>query len=172
MDQFAPIFGAEVTDVSRVASALRIAPGSITGAVRSVSASRPKLMVPLPTEAALDSLAPDFELLWQVCDELGVTGFYPYTHNADDADLAARQFPRRAGYVEDPATGVAAAALAAHLALGVPNPGWHSWRTAQGRAIGRPSALTAEAHVDGSGMVTATRVGGTARTQQPDARQL
>lgn len=172
VDQFAPIFGAEVTDVSRVASALQIAPGSITGAVRSVSASRPKLMVPLPTEAALDSLAPDFELLWQVCDELGVTGFYPYTHNADDADLAARQFPRRAGYVEDPATGVAAAALAAHLALGVPNPGWHSWRTAQGRAIGRPSALTAEAHVDSSGMVTATRVGGTARTQQPDARQL
>jgi len=128
-------------------------------------------MVPLPTEAALALDTPDFELLWQVCDELGVTGFYPYTHNAD-ADLAARQFPRRAGYVEDPATGVAAAALAAYLALGVPNPGWHSWRTAQGRAIGRPSALTAEAHVDGSGVVTATRVGGTARTQQPDARQL
>jgi len=34
VDQFAPIFGAEVTDVSRVASALRIAPGSITGPVR------------------------------------------------------------------------------------------------------------------------------------------
>jgi PhzF family phenazine biosynthesis protein len=172
VDQFAPVFGAEVTDVSRVASALRIAPGSITGPVRSVSASRPKLMVPLRTEAAVDSLAPDFELLWQVCDELGVTGFYPYTHSADGADLAARQFPRRAGYVEDPATGVAAAALAAHLALGVPSPGWHRWRTAQGRAMGRRSVLTAEAHVDSSGTVTATRVGGTARTQAPDARRL
>jgi len=172
VDQFAPVFGAEVADVSRIASALRIAPGSITGLVRSVSASRPKLMVPLPTEAVLDSLAPDYELLWQVCDELGVTGFYPYTQAADGADVAARQFPRRAGYVEDPATGVAAAALAAHLALGVPNPGWHIWRTAQGRAIGRPSVLSAEAHVDGSGTITATRVGGTAHTQQRDARGL
>jgi len=172
VDQFAAVFDAEVSDVSRVASALRIAPSSITGPVRSVSASRPKLVVPLADESVLDSLAPDFELLWQVCDELGVTGFYPYTHGSDAADLAARQFPRRAGYVEDPATGVAAAALAAHLALNAPNPGWRSWRIAQGRAMGRPSALTAQAHVDSSGTVTSTRVGGTARMQPRDGRRL
>ncbi|MGH8961332.1 MAG: PhzF family phenazine biosynthesis protein [Jatrophihabitantaceae bacterium] len=172
VDQFAPVFGAEVTDVSRIASALRIAAGAIGGPVRSVSASRPKLIVPLPSEAVLDSLVPDFELLWQVCDELNVTGFYPFAPGVDGADVSARQFPRRAGYVEDPATGVAAAALAAYLALVLPSPGWHTWRIAQGRAMGRPSVLFAEAHVDGSSTVTATRVGGTARRQQRDERRL
>ena len=144
----------------------------IAGPVRPASASRTKLLVPLRTEAALDSLNPDYELLWQVCDELGVTGFYPFTLHAEDADVAARQFPRRAGYVEDPATGVAAAPLAAHLALNARGQGWHTWRMAQGRAMGRPSLLTAQALVDASGAVIATRVGGTAREQQPDARHL
>jgi len=155
-----------------VVTALRLASDMIAGPVRPASASRTKLLVPLRTEAALDSLNPDYELLWQVCDELGVTGFYPFTLHAEDADVAARQFPRRAGYVEDPATGVAAAALAAHLALNARGQGWHTWRMAQGRAMGRPSLLTAQALVDASGAVIATRVGGTAREQQPDARHL
>jgi len=172
VDQFAPVFGAELDDTSRVAAALRIAPDSFAGPVRSVSTARPKLMVPLHTERAVDSLDPDYELIWQVCDELGVTGFYPYAPHADRADIAARQFPCRAGYVEDPATGVAAAALAAHLTANRNTPGWHSWRIAQGRAMSRPSMLMAEAQLDGSGAVVATRVGGTAREQEPDTRHL
>lgn len=172
VDQFAPVFGAPLDDLTLVAAALRIAPEEIAGPVRAASTARPKLMVPLRTEAALDALDPEHELLWQVCDQLDVTGFYPYASPADGADLGARQFPRRAGYVEDPATGVAAAALAAHLSFGSRRPGWHTWRIAQGRAIGRPSLLAAEAHLDMSGAITATRVGGSAREQQPDARRL
>lgn len=140
VDQFAPVFHSELDDISRVPAALRIAPEMVAGPVRAVSTARAKLMVPLQTEADLDSLDPEYELLWQVCDELGVTGFYPYTLRAAAADLAAaRQFPRRAGYVEDPATGVAAAALAAHLAPSSRERGWHTWRIAQGRA-GRTAA--------------------------------
>jgi PhzF family phenazine biosynthesis protein len=172
VDQFAPVFGAELDDISRVAAALRIAPKMIAGPVRPVSTARAKLIVPLLTEADVDSLDPEYELLWQVCDELGVTGFYPYALHAAGADLAARQFPRRAGYVEDPATGVAAAALAAHLAPSSRERGWHTWRIAQGRAMGRPSVLIAQASVSTSGAVVATRVGGTAREQEPDARHL
>lgn len=175
IDQFAPVFGAELIDVSRVAAALRIDAAMLAGPVRPVSTARTKLMVPLHTEAALDSLTPDHELLWRVCDELEVTGFYPYAPHADPADpadFAARQFPRRAGYVEDPATGVAAAALAAHIAINRDTPGWHTWRIAQGRAIGRPSLLIAEAQVNRSGGVIATRVGGTAHEQEPDNRRL
>lgn len=96
----------------------------------------------------------------------------PHADPADSADFAARQFLRRAGYVEDPATGVAAAALAAHIAINRDTPGWHTWRIAQGRAIGRPSLLIAEAQVNRSGGVIATRVGGTAHEQEPDNRRL
>ncbi len=172
VDQFPPVFGAELGDLSWVAAALRIVPHRIAGTVRAVSTARAKLMVPLPSEAAVDALEPDYPMVWDVCDRLDVTGIYAYTVRAEAADIAARQFPRRAGYVEDPATGVAAAALAAHLAAGSAEPGWHAWRIAQGRAMRRPSLLVAEAHVDSSGAVDAVRVGGTAHEEEPDARRL
>ena len=173
VDQFAPEFGPVLEDVTPVATALRIDPQMIIGPVRSVSTARAKLMVPLASEADLDALDPDYERLWRTCDELAVTGFYPYSISASGADVAARQFPRRAGYVEDPATGVAAAALAAHLASGASGRSvWQTTRIAQGRAMGRSSLITAQAFVDDSGAVTATRVGGTATEQDPDARVL
>lgn len=45
-------------------------------------------------------------------------------------------------------------------------------RAGQGRANGRPSLLIAQANVDTSSAVVATRVGGMAREQEPDARHL
>jgi trans-2,3-dihydro-3-hydroxyanthranilate isomerase len=173
VDQFAPEFGRALEDVTSVAAALSISRQAIIGPVRAVSTARAKLMVPLASEADLDALDPDYELLWRTCDDLAVTGFYPYSISASGADVAARQFPRRAGYVEDPATGVAAAALTAHLASGASGrSGWQTTRIAQGRAMGRPSLITAQALVDESGAVTATRVGGTASVQRPDDRSL
>ncbi|SOD72581.1 PhzF family phenazine biosynthesis protein [Jatrophihabitans sp. GAS493] len=175
VDQFAPVVGAEISDLAaltRVAEALRTKVDDVAGPVRSVSTARAKLMIPLPAESALDALEPDYELLWQVCDELDVTGFYAFAPGTENVDITARQFPRRAGYVEDPATGVAAAALAAHLAAGLHAPGWHTWRIAQGRRMGRPSILRAEAERDVSGAVIATRVGGGAHVQSRDSRGL
>jgi trans-2,3-dihydro-3-hydroxyanthranilate isomerase len=169
--QFPPEFGPELAPYERhrVLAALRLQDADLAadvGPVQSVSTARAKLMVPVRDEAVLDGMTPDFDLLWTVCDELGVTGFYPFTLHARDADVAARQFPRRAGYDEDPATGVAAAALGAYLAVraaALPSGQWRGWRIAQGRAMGRPSVLTAEAFLGdsaGGGTVTATRVGG------------
>ncbi len=179
VQQFAPTFGAELTaeQRARVLAALGVDDGALgAGPIRSVSTARPKLMVPLRDEGLLDALAPDFEALWTVCDDLDVTGCYPFTVDATGADLAARQFPVRAGYAEDPATGVAACALGAHLAAldgAAPDgggAGWRRWRIAQGRAMGRPSMITAEALVDESGAVTATRVGGAmTRSDRPAA---
>jgi PhzF family phenazine biosynthesis protein len=165
VDQLAPTFGPAVAGAARqrVLDALRITEGELDGApIRSVSTSRPKLIVPLRDEATIDRLAPDVELLWAVCDELDVTGFYPFARPAREADVAARQFPRRVGYDEDPATGVAAGALAAYLASDDADgaTGWRRWLIAQGRAMGRPSLITAEALLSAPGTVTATRVGG------------
>jgi trans-2,3-dihydro-3-hydroxyanthranilate isomerase len=139
-----PRVGAE-----RVAAVLGGGAAAVTGAAVSVSVARPKLLVPLADEATLDALAPDFDSLWALCDELRTTGVYAYTLEARDADVAARQFPVRAGYDEDPATGVAAGALVAWLAR--ERDADQDVRVAQGRAMGRPSVLHATARFDGGG---------------------
>jgi PhzF family phenazine biosynthesis protein len=177
VQQFAPRFGAPLGAEARgrVSTALGLPESALAvgvGPIQAVSTARPKLMIPLVDEAALDGLAPDLELLWTVCDELAVTGFYPFTVDAADADIAARQFPLRAGYAEDPATGVAACALGAYLAVrSGAGDGWRRWRIAQGRALGRPSLILAEALVEG-GEVVATRVGGRMDRTGPPAERL
>ncbi|WP_051160369.1 PhzF family phenazine biosynthesis protein [Patulibacter americanus] len=159
VEQSVPTFGPVVADPSAVLEALGADADAVVGPVRAASTARAKLLVPLRDEAALDRLRPDPPRLWRLCDELGVTGFYPYTRAARDADAAARQFPRDAGYDEDPATGLAACALGAHLSSGAPTGGRSTWTIAQGRAMGRPSRMTVETRDDGE-RVLATRVGG------------
>jgi PhzF family phenazine biosynthesis protein len=156
VEQFTPRFGEPVVDVAPVLAALGAA--RTTGPVMSASTARAKLLVPLADEAALDGLRPDFAAVWALCERLGVTGMYPYAAAARGAEVAARQFPLRAGYDEDPATGVAACALGAYLARDRPD-GWHATTIGQGRAMGCPSVIRAEALVT-DGTVTATRVGG------------
>jgi PhzF family phenazine biosynthesis protein len=130
-----------------VAEVLRIDISSIdtTSPIQSVSVSRPKLVVPLTSVAVLDSLSPDFEGLWALCEQLHVSGLYPFarTPGSGAAVVQARQFPLRAGFPEDAATGVAAAALAAFMArydLGFAS-GTHTFRIGQGCAMGRPSVI-------------------------------
>jgi PhzF family phenazine biosynthesis protein len=161
VEQFAPTFGPVVEDVAALAAALRVEVGAL-GPAQPVSTSRAKLMVSLGDEAALDALAPDVDALWTLCDDLKVTGLYAFTEAAGGGvAAAARQFPVRAGYDEDPATGVAACALGAYLAREAGDDGTHRITIAQGRAMGRPSRIDAEATVEG-GAVIATAVGGEA----------
>jgi trans-2,3-dihydro-3-hydroxyanthranilate isomerase len=64
--------------------------------------------------------------------------------------------------VEDPATGAAAAALAAYLGMREPGPsGTYRWTVEQGIEMGRPSMLDVEADKE-HGSMTAIRVGGRA----------
>jgi PhzF family phenazine biosynthesis protein len=168
VEQFAPAFGPVVEDAGALLAALGIDPSALgAGPIRSVSTSRAKLMVPLASEALLDGLTPDHDALWSLCDDLDVTGVYAFTEAAEGLDAAARQFPVRAGYDEDPATGVAACALGAWLTRENPDPVdatgkvRHFFRIAQGRAMGRPSLIEAEATtVDGT--IVGTAVGGRA----------
>jgi PhzF family phenazine biosynthesis protein len=175
VSQFAPEFGPVLSGSERdlVLCALRIGEDGFAddvGPIRSVSTARTKLMIPVRDERTLDGIDPDFELLWNACDQLAVTGFYPFTVDAAGADAAARQFPRRSGYDEDPATGVAACALGAYLTAGTDassRSGWSQWRVAQGRALGRPSLIDAASFRGERGVITRTRVGGQVR---PDVR--
>jgi PhzF family phenazine biosynthesis protein len=150
VDQRVPVRGETNPSASDVAAVIG---GEVIGPPESWSASRPKLIVPV---ADVDALAPSFEALWELCDACGTTGIY-----AVDAGLNARQFPVRAGYPEDAATGVAAAALGGYLGAHTPPaaPGTVRYEIAQGAAMGRPSRLTTVIDWDGRA-VTRVRVEG------------
>jgi len=170
VEQFPPTLSLHNPSREQVATTLGISPEVIADTaspIQSVSTSRPKLIIPLNSWSDLDGLQPDFEQLWALCDTFNTTGFYPFTVRALDptVQVEARRYPKRAGYNEDPATGVAASALSAYLAkyelLGPYSHGWHTVKVGQGRAMGRPAVIHTDVYTE-NGDVTMTRVGGTA----------
>jgi len=149
LEQSPPSFTHKAT-AGQAAKALGIAPNDVAlhiGPIQSVSTSRPKLIVPLTGVDALRKVNPDFEALWSLCDQKAVTGLYPFAFPAgnDRSRPSARQFPLRAGFPEDAATGVAAAALAAYLTRYDLHDaaGTHGFQVAQGYEMGAPSRIAA-----------------------------
>ncbi|MBN9393208.1 MAG: PhzF family phenazine biosynthesis isomerase [Chloroflexi bacterium] len=170
VEQFLPAFTEVNPAATEVAAALGISADLLANEglpIQAVSTARAKLMVSLRDYGVLDALQPDFEKLWEVCERYHNTGFYAFTLSTrqPDFDVDARQFPLRAGYPEDPATGVAACALASYLTRYqggvIKKEGWNGYRIGQGFAMGRPSVIQSEAFVE-NGAITATRVGGNA----------
>jgi len=112
--------------------------------ILNAATSRVKTMVPLKSGAILDGLKPDFSRMEAVCERIGSTGLYPYAvTDAENRVFDARQFPKNSGYPEDAATGIAATALSFALLENklVPADG-NAITIRQGRAMGRPSAIT------------------------------
>lgn len=168
LEQNQPEFGPAVS-ADEVARALRMDTRDLDASIASiqpVSVSRAKLIVPVRDCKVLNALQPDFGALWTLCDRLHVTGFYPFTRNTDKpgADVEARQFPLRAGFPEDAATGVAAGALGAYLAAHDRKcePGPYCFRVAQGFAMGAGSLIEAIGECAG-GRVVRTAIRGTAQ---------
>ena len=104
--------------------------GSLGGAVVNASVARPKTLIPLVSPERLhEATNPgDPDRFRDLCDAIGSTGLYlscPLPPGSDDrldggawsgaSRFECRQFPRASGYPEDPATGIAAAALAASI---------------------------------------------------------
>jgi len=154
VNQFVPEFATRNPHAEEVAEALGLPETSsirVDLPIASVSTSRFKLMVPLKSVETLDRLCPDFDALWSLCDKYGTTGLYPFAPVSarDGGVYAARQFPNRAGYNEDPATGVAACALGAYLSrFDTKSEGWNTFEVLQGQAMGRPSRLVVKAFVE------------------------
>ncbi len=146
LEQLAPTFG-PIADIETTAKVLGTSAKFISreSPVQSVSVSRAKLLVPLRDSNVLAQLVPDFPKMWELCDELNVSGIYAFTRETDKswADAEARQFPLRAGFPEDAATGVAAGALGAYLTHYDRNnrSGEHTFRIAQGYAMGAASEI-------------------------------
>lgn len=123
------------------------------------SVARTKTLIPIASIERLHAAtAPRDPIKFrQMCDSIGSTGIYLYSTFAKDemekakssgGDLAleCRQFPRFSGYPEDPATGIAAGALAASLhkrqIAMVTTDG--SYGVYQGTAMGKPSKICVE----------------------------
>lgn len=154
---------------ARIARILRLPAGYPLPDIVNASTSRVKTLVRLPDAVAVDALGPDFDAMEELCSALGSTGLYPYAIVGDGGAgrpvLAARQFPKSAGYPEDAATGVAAAALWGYLAshgtipIGRPDAPV-TCVVRQGEAMGRPSAIAVRARFDDQGKVAGCWIGG------------
>lgn len=82
------------------------------------SVARNKTLIPIRSESKLHSATNPKDAIYfrDLCDQIDSTGIYLYTPLLSSlSSYQCRQFPRFSGYPEDPATGIAAAALANSL---------------------------------------------------------
>ncbi len=177
VEQQPPEFGPSVAVHRELEEAAGLSAGALdpSAPIRAVSVSRAKLIVPVRDARAVHAARPRFEQLAALCRRLETTGAYLFAPHPDarPGHLVARQFPVGAGYPEDAATGVAAAALAAYLAAeaGFREPGWLELTIEQGDTMGRPSTLQASAYADLAG-VHRTAVSGQATLRRREALAL
>lgn len=174
VEQLPPRFGAPAPVHAELAAALGLPPAAISPAavIQPVNVSRAKLIVPVRSAGAVYAAQPDYPALWRLCSALDTTGAYVFAGHpdGDPGHLVARQFPVDAGYPEDPATGVAAAALAAYLASQHQHPRPASVRVSidQGDAMGQPSRLHAAALSGPDGVIQPSVTGQAIRTGQDE----
>lgn len=104
----------------------------------NASVARSKTLVRLVSVDALHNVSSplDPEAFRIACDIIDSTGLYLYAESSDGFEC--RQFPRASGYPEDPATGIAAGALAVCLH---PILKRQQYKIYQGTAMGRPSLI-------------------------------
>lgn len=124
------------------------------------SAGVPFVCIPLASRSALARISPSAGRL------IGAFGgeaesVYVFCRDEDgEGDLRARMFAANMGIDEDPATGSAAASLAAVLFAGErPGEGFHVFDILQGVEMGRPSLVRLGLEVSG-GALSAVTIGG------------
>jgi PhzF family phenazine biosynthesis protein len=167
VEQQRPRFGDPVHVAVLTEQALGLGRGAIDGnqPIRSVSVSTPKLMVPLLTPHDVHRVEPEFDALRQLCADLWTTGAYVFAPlpGGRARHFVARQFPVGGGVREDPATGVAAGALAAYVAQRAESATstWIAIEIDQGDKMGCPCTLHAAAYVK-AGEIARTTVTGSA----------
>jgi trans-2,3-dihydro-3-hydroxyanthranilate isomerase len=172
----APEFRPLTVNPTTFAPALNLEPADFESPLPAgiVSCGSPFVIVPLKNADALRRARLD-PGAWRKLVASGALGttdaawtehVYPITNDASvrPADLRVRMFAPDLGIVEDPATGSAAASLAAHLAKHATRPdGTLRWTVEQGIELGRKSTLYLEADKN-DGDIMAVRVGGYAVT--------
>lgn len=149
-----------------VLAALGLGPAEAGPDVRVAGVGRERVLVPVPTRAALAALRPDLDRLKAACDRFGLLGAYVHSPPSPQGALAARMFAPSIGVAEDLANANSTACLAAHLA----GRGVQRIAVDMGDALDSPATITATAT---AGPDLRIELGGTARvlTEHP-ARRL
>lgn len=134
--------------------------------VQNARTSRTKTLIPLKSRDILDKLKLDSCSVSEICEKINSTGLYPYAViDTEDQLIEARQFPKSAGYPEDPATGIAAAALS----FGLLKTGFLQSGTTkplfvrQGWRMGKPSEIQVQFRMQESSDVTGCWISGKVR---------
>lgn len=168
MTQSRPMFARE-GDVKEVASAIGVGVDSIFDhefPLSRVSTGLPFLLVSLKSMDVMERLSPRQQEITQLSKELDVAGVMAYSWNVMDtgSTVHARCFLPSPGIVEDPASGLAAGALAAYLVENdfIPRESFESIVIEQGHFLGRPSHIRVRVEKRG-GIIRKIEVGGTAR---------
>lgn len=159
----------KLPSIAQTAQALNLSAGDIgfDGQTITCIEGGPRFFfVPVKTRASLEKSQVREPFWSELLKPLGSTAdaAYLYTRGGDgpNASFRARMYSPSGGIPEDPATGSAAALLAAQLLSAEKlNDGTHHWQLEQGYEMGRPSDLRLEADVNG-GTLKAVRVGGSA----------
>jgi trans-2,3-dihydro-3-hydroxyanthranilate isomerase len=105
------------------------------------SVARYKTLVPIRMDSLQSATNPqNADAFKALCDSIQSTGLYIYSpHETFSNFFEARQFPRASGYPEDPATGIAAAALSATIHKRT--KAMRDFTIFQGSAMGKPSRI-------------------------------
>jgi len=150
----------------RVAEALRL-PATQLHEVMPARIARKgstRLIVPVADPRQLDVLAPNFDTLIELGNELGTDGFFVFAlnRNADELSTESRMFCPALGIPEDPVSGNAHAMLASYLwDLGQFGKNSTTFIGHQGRQMNRPGLVSVKLEVD-QGSLVAARIGGAA----------
>jgi len=150
----------------RVAEALRL-PATQLHEIMPARIARKgstRLLVPIADLRQLDVLAPNFDTLLSLGNELGVDGFFVFALNrtVDELSTESRMFCPALGIPEDPVSGNAHAMLAAYLwDLGQFGKNSMTFVGHQGRQMNRPGQVHIRLEVD-QGSLVAAHIGGAA----------
>lgn len=112
-------------------------------------------LVELKDGSALEATSPNIDAFRKAATDPGRLAILAYVRDGDR--IEARMFAPLGGILEDPATGSAAAALAAHL--GALDGRSQTFRISQGVKMGRPSRIEAAVTVE-SGQPAEVRIAG------------
>lgn len=131
------------------------------------------ILVPLRSKKILQAINPNRKELMSLSEKFNVVGFYPFTLETDSAahDAQARMFAPAYGINEEPATGMAGAALAYYL-KDVRGLQQDKILIEQGRSRYNfsPSLLEARIHKGWFGQTKSIQIGG--QTKEIEKREL
>lgn len=111
-----------------------------------VSTGLPDIMLPINSQAKLNSLKPDFEALARISEIYDVTGVHAFTLEGTNATAHTRNFAPRFDIDEEAATGTASGALSFYLYNNRVIENHSVCLFIQGEAMNRPSTIITNIH--------------------------